>query len=166
MKFIIGLGGNLGDSARILADALLALEKQGIVISKKSSLYQTKPWGLTEQPTFYNAVVEVEWDKSPEMLLQEMLAVEKLFGRTREIHWGPRTLDLDLIYAEGVELDTAFLCLPHPYFWERPFVLVPLAEIIPDFTFKGESISDRIEKIDGNKEVKKLTTSGWNKEDQ
>ncbi len=112
-----------------------------------SKFYETPPWGNTDQGPFLNAVAMVKWDGSAEDLLRTLLAIEKEEGRERKIHWGPRTLDLDLIYSPDETCSTDFLRLPHPFFWERAFVLVPMADIAPDFQYQGESIARRIKAL-------------------
>ena len=116
--YIISLGSNQGNSLAILRQAAQALEAaEGLHIEKKSAIYETLPWGKTDQPVFLNAVMEISWEGPAEDLMALLLSVEKQFGRTRDVHWGPRTLDLDLIYSDGIRSDTSFLHLPHPYFW-------------------------------------------------
>lgn len=155
--YIMALGSNLGDSAGTLRKALARLsEDRRFHLEKVSSFYRTRPWGKTDQPDFINAAALAGWEGTPEELMTFFLQVEKEFGRKREVHWGPRTLDLDLIYSKQVESDTEFLRLPHPYFWERPFVLVPLEEILPDFTYKKETIHERILALDGYSEIVKM----------
>lgn len=159
--YIISLGSNLGDSLSILRGAAQALEeREGLHILQKSSFYRTAPWGKTDQPDFLNAVMEITWQGEPEELLACLLSIEQQFGRKRDIHWGPRTLDLDLIYGGTLTRASEFLRLPHPYFWERPFVLVPLEEILPDFSFQGTAIHPRIVELDGYKEIEK-TEDSW-----
>lgn len=155
--YIIALGSNVGDPKGTLEGALKALsENPSLTIQKISSFYRTKPWGKTDQPDFINGAILIEWGKSPEELMGFLLETEKKFGRVRKIHWGPRTLDLDIIYSKNHEIDTDFLHLPHPYFWERPFVLVPMEEILPDFSFKGKKIHERIEELNGYKDLIKI----------
>lgn len=163
--YIISLGSNQGNSLAILRQAAQALEAaEGLHIEKKSAIYETLPWGKTDQPVFLNAVMEISWEAPAEDLMALLLSVEKQFGRTRDVHWGPRTLDLDLIYSDGIRSDTPFLRLPHPYFWERPFVLVPMADVCPDFFYEGSSILSRIRELHGEKEVKR-TAYGWEVEE-
>ena len=160
-NYIISLGSNQGDSLRILQQAAKALEEnKQLKILQKSSIYKTLPWGKTDQPVFLNAAIVLSWQGEPESLMQFLLEVEKVFGRKREIHWGPRTLDLDMIYGWSIERQSELLRLPHPYFWERPFVLIPIEDMIPDFTFQGMSIHQRIEALHGYKEVEP-TTYSW-----
>lgn len=157
MNYIISLGSNMGESKKILEQAVETLRRQeGLQVEKVSSLYRTKPWGKIDQPLFLNAAAEVGWEKSPEQLMLLLLDIEQRFGRKRLVHWGPRSLDLDLIYAKGMERNSSLLKLPHPYFWERPFVLVPLEEMEPDFEFKGEKIHNRILALHGYEDVEKL----------
>jgi 2-amino-4-hydroxy-6-hydroxymethyldihydropteridine diphosphokinase len=118
------------DSAALLNQAIDALSEAGAVV-KRSSLYRTEPVGMTEQPVFLNAVVELETEMTPAKLLRFLLAVEQRFGRERiaEMKNGPRTMDLDLLLYGGLVTDTEELVLPHPRLAERRFVLTPLAEI-------------------------------------
>lgn len=155
--YIMAFGSNMGDSISTLEKALDRLGKdRRLSLEKVSSFYRTKAWGKTDQPDFINGAALISWEGTAEELMTLLLAVEKEFGRKRDVHWGPRTLDLDLIYSEGITRNTDFLHLPHPWFWERPFVLVPLEEMIPCFTFKGEDIHRRIMELNGYDEVEKI----------
>lgn len=155
--YIMAFGSNMGDSIFTLEKALDRLGKdRRLSLEKVSSFYRTKAWGKTDQPDFINGAALISWAGTAEELMTLLLAVEKEFGRKRDIHWGPRTLDLDLIYSEGITRNTDFLHLPHPWFWERPFVLVPVEELIPRFTFKGEDIHQRIMELNGYDEVEKI----------
>ena len=87
--------------------------------------------------------------------MRELLVVEQEFGRRRIIHWGPRTLDLDILYGENTTCHSELLTLPHPWFWDRLFVLVPMAEITPDFVYKGQRIQDRIHELGNSSAVRK-----------
>ena len=160
-NYIISLGSNQGDSLRILQQAAKALEKnKQLKILQKSSIYKTLPWGKTDQPVFLNAAMVISWSGEPEELMQFLLETEASFGRKREIHWGPRTLDLDMIYGWSVERQSTLLRLPHPYFWERPFVLVPMEDMVPDFSFQGTAIHQRLLELKGYDEVER-TTFSW-----
>lgn len=111
----------MGNSAEILSGSVRTLNQdERLRVLKKSSLYKTKPWGLTEQAVFLNAVIEVSWTGEPEELMEFLLQVEKSFGRIRIRHWGPRTLDLDMIYNSEIESNTDFLKLPHPFSGSGP----------------------------------------------
>lgn len=159
--YIISLGSNMGDSKEILHAAINKLSAHpGLKLLKLSSFYRTKPWGKTDQPDFLNAAALVRWKGTPEELLAFLLLTEKEMGRVRKVHWGPRTLDLDLIYNEYERRDTEYLHLPHPLFWARPFMLVPMEEILPEFTFGGEGIHERILSLHGYAEVKREWTEG------
>jgi 2-amino-4-hydroxy-6-hydroxymethyldihydropteridine diphosphokinase len=133
----IGLGSNLrslaGTPAETIEAAFRALAQIGEVTAC-SSLYETAPVGITEQPAFVNAVAALRTVASPNVLLEKLLAIERNFGRDRKSSTpkGPRTLDLDLLLVDGLVVNTPALSLPHPALAERRFVLTPLAEIAPD----------------------------------
>ncbi|MBS3959074.1 MAG: 2-amino-4-hydroxy-6-hydroxymethyldihydropteridine diphosphokinase [Xanthomonadaceae bacterium] len=136
----IGLGGNLGEVSRAFDSALEALAATpGLAVLARSALYRTPAWGVLEQPSFLNAAVALESRLGPIELLDRLMAVERQHGRdrTRERRWGPRRLDLDLLAIDGVVLQHPRLLLPHPRAHERAFVLVPWAEIAPDFLLPG-----------------------------
>jgi 2-amino-4-hydroxy-6-hydroxymethyldihydropteridine diphosphokinase len=137
----VGLGANLGDAEVALRLAARRLGALGAV-SSASEVYESDPVGYTDQPPFVNAVVGLRTRLDPERLLAELLRIEADFGRERTVHWGPRTLDLDLIWYEGEARDTAELTLPHPRAHEREFVLRPLAEIAPDLELAGIPVRD------------------------
>ena len=128
----IGLGSNLGDRKGYIEAALRQLEAvPGISLIACSSAYETTPVGVLEQPDFLNAAASLETELTPEDLLQVLRAIEDEYGRQRHVHWGPRTLDLDLlIYGKRV-IQGPELSVPHPYLLERCFVLRPLCEIAP-----------------------------------
>jgi 2-amino-4-hydroxy-6-hydroxymethyldihydropteridine diphosphokinase len=136
----VGLGGNVGDSSRILHGAFEAID--GLAQTRllaRSSLYRTPAWGLEAQPDFLNAVAQVETASPPEALLGALLEIERRFGRDRasETRWGPRTLDLDLLLYGDTVLALEGLELPHPRLAERAFALVPLLEIDPEVRIPG-----------------------------
>jgi 2-amino-4-hydroxy-6-hydroxymethyldihydropteridine diphosphokinase len=127
----IGAGANLGDRAATLAGAVTRLKTlSGIAGVESSSVYETWPVGVIEQPMFLNLVLGVETTLTPEELLHALLEIERGFGRVRAERWGPRTLDLDLLVFEGETRDTAELQLPHARMFERSFVTVPLRELM------------------------------------
>lgn len=132
-EVFIALGSNLGDRAENLKKAIREIELKLGAMIKQSSVYETKPWGKTNQPDFFNQVVLVHSNKSPEECLLSLLNIEKQMGRKREEKWGARIIDLDLLYVNGTIIQTEKLVLPHPGIALRRFVLVPLVEIAPDF---------------------------------
>jgi len=127
----IGIGSNLGNRNRNCLEAVESLEKSGLRISKRSSLYETKPWGLKEQPKFMNMVIEAETHLPPRSLLLVLKKIEDDMGRERTTKWGPRVIDLDILFYDDLQIDEADLKVPHPLMQERLFVLEPLSEIAP-----------------------------------
>lgn len=133
-RIFLGLGSNLGDRAVYLESARAALkDTAGISFIAASSIYETAPVGVVDQPAFLNQVIEVRSGLSPAELLEKALEIEKSLGRERRERWGPRTIDIDMLcYGERV-IRTDLLTLPHPEAHRRRFVLVPWAEIAPEF---------------------------------
>lgn len=132
----IGLGANLEAPARQVRRALAQLTEFG-EIEARSSLFRSTPMGPREQPDFCNAVCILRTALSPSDLMHALLGIERAAGRIRERRWGPRTLDLDLLHVEGVEMQTPELRLPHPGIAERNFVLVPWAQIAAELVVPG-----------------------------
>lgn len=129
----IALGSNLGDSKTILAQAVETLaQTPGIILKAQSSLYQTKAVG-PPQPDYLNAAAILQVEMTPQLLLAALLAIENKFGRIRTQRWGARSLDLDLLLYDDLIFDTPNLQIPHPRMRDRAFVLVPLAEIAPNW---------------------------------
>lgn len=129
----VGLGANLGDREGSLRDALDRLAAEpGISLTGVSPTYETAPVGYTDQPSFLNRVARVEAEGSPLDLLRRLLAIEREMGRVRDIRWGPRNIDLDLLAFGDERMDTPELTLPHPRMGERAFVLVPLRDVWPE----------------------------------
>lgn len=131
MKAVIALGANIGNPQEQI-DLAIALLKESIDVKKVSSMYTTAPVGGVEQPDFINAVCIAESELPAADLLSLLHGIEKVLGRTREIHWGPRTIDLDLIQYGSILSYAEELTLPHPRAHERRFVLEPWQEIDPD----------------------------------
>jgi 2-amino-4-hydroxy-6-hydroxymethyldihydropteridine diphosphokinase len=150
---LIALGGNVGD-VRSTFDRAVAMLCDGdeVRLLARSSNYRTPPWGFADQPLFINAVIAVATSLPPRDLLVRALKVERAFGRDRESerHWGPRTLDLDLLAYGNLALSDLDLTLPHPRLFERAFVLVPLAEISPDRVIAGIRVRDALKRIDAS----------------
>ena len=151
---LIALGGNVGQEAQVrgtLDRAIAALcDGAAVRLVARSSDYLTPPWGVTDQPPFINCAIVAATELAPPALLARAQAVERQFGRdrSRERHWGPRTLDIDLIAYDDVGLNTPTLTLPHPRLFERAFVLAPLAEIAPERRIAGIRVSDALAKVD------------------
>ncbi len=140
---LISMGGNLGDVALAIDDAIRRLQQTpGIGVFQRSSLFRTQPVGADAGSEFVNAAAVLETSLSAHQLLIRLLAIETEFGRVRTIHWGPRTLDLDLLFfGNEVINDSPRLIVPHPTCWYRRFVLDPLAEIAPHFMHPGKQAS-------------------------
>jgi 2-amino-4-hydroxy-6-hydroxymethyldihydropteridine diphosphokinase len=147
----IALGGNVGDVRATFDQAVsLLCDDSEVRLVARSSDYRTPPWGVTDQPPFTNAVIAVSTTLAPHTLLTRAQACERALGRdrTKEQHWGPRTIDLDILAYDDLVLDDATLTLPHRHLFERAFVLVPLAEIAPDRVIAGIRISDAVKRVD------------------
>lgn len=146
----VALGSNLGDPRQQVLDAMDALAQlPGTRLLQRSSLYRTPPWGVLEQPPFINAAVELDTTLSPHALLDALLAIEQRAGRVRAERNGPRTLDLDLLHVEGVQLHDPRLTLPHPGLAGRPFVLLPLCDIAPTLRPSGQAtVIDLLARLD------------------
>ena len=138
----LSLGSNLGDRSQNILTAIQMLKEVGFNVTKKSSVYETSPWpvrdkslnglkGVTEQPDFLNLVLKGETKLSPEELLKKIKSIEKTMGRETSEKWGPRIIDIDILFYKKEILDTPSLIIPHPQLHKRAFVLVPLKEIAP-----------------------------------
>lgn len=146
----IGLGANLGDREANLRAALDKLQAtEGISVIRVSSIYETEPFGLKEQPWFLNQVAELAVTLAPEALLARALAIEMELGRVRRIRWGPRTIDIDiLLYGQRV-INRPGLQVPHAGLKERAFVLLPLFELVPGLVLpNGERLADLVARLD------------------
>jgi len=144
----IGLGSNLDDPLTQLDTAITALQgAYGISLLAVSGYYETAPIGGPEQPPFINAVAECSTSLEPIELLHRLQDIELRQGRVRETHWGPRTIDLDVLLFDDLQLDTPELTLPHPRLTERAFVLVPLADLAPELMIQGQPLSDWLEQV-------------------
>jgi 2-amino-4-hydroxy-6-hydroxymethyldihydropteridine diphosphokinase len=132
-KVVIILGGNKGDRENLLQKSVVELVEAGKFLAK-SAIYETIAWGGVAKGSFLNQVIELESNLNPEQLLALIQKIETNLGRKRDEHWGDRTMDIDILYFESRLVSTPLLQIPHPYIAERRFVLVPLAEILPNFT--------------------------------
>lgn len=140
----LSLGSNEGNRQETLQKALVALELACGPIRAQSSVYETKAWGLQEQPDFLNMAVEMETMMDPYYLLDAIHGVERDLHRQRIVKWGQRTIDIDILYYGELVRDTPALIIPHAMLRMRRFVLVPLAEIAPDFVdpVTGQSVAE------------------------
>lgn len=127
----LALGSNLGDRAANLAHACLEISKC-CTITKTSSIYETPPWGVTDQPAFLNQVLGASTELAPQELLIAVKGIEVKLGRQPTYRYGPRLIDIDILLYGDLVMDTPTLVIPHPRMFERAFVLVPLLEIEPD----------------------------------
>lgn len=155
MNAYIGIGTNIGDRKKNINDALSALNLLPTTkVTDVSYVYETEPWGYTEQDNFYNVCVKVETEMSPEVLLGSCLGIESAMGRERPFKNAPRIIDIDLLLYENERRNTKELMLPHPLIGERAFVMVPLKDILPGLMVKD---------IDYNNEYNKINKSGVNR---
>ena len=128
----LGIGSNLGDRAHYLAEARRLLGDRGARLLRQSSVIETEPFGVTQQPPFLNQVIEVEWAATARELLAAAKSIESALGRTASYRWGPREIDVDILLFGGEVVDDPDLVIPHPGLREREFVLKSLAELRPD----------------------------------
>jgi len=146
MRVVIALGSNLGDRSLNIDSAVMELAKI-IEVTHLSTNHETDPVGGPAQPKYLNAVLIAESELDPHELLIGVLEIENQLGRTREVHWGPRTIDIDLISAGDKVINSEVLVLPHPRAHERAFVLKPWLEIDPDAVLPGCGLVQEI--LDG-----------------
>ena len=145
----LGLGANLGDPRRQMAEALALIVSRNIgTIARVSSLWRTPPWGVIDQPAFLNACALIETRLAPHALLAALKEIESDVGRTPGLRWGPRSIDLDILFYDDVTLHDAALTIPHKNLFERAFVLAPLAEIAGDRVIAGRRVADALAAMD------------------
>lgn len=148
--YYISVGSNIGDKRGYINSAFQLLQGHETVSEViSSSLIETEPWGYTDQASFINGMWSCKSTLNPHEMLSVLQSLEQEAGRERLIHWGPRTLDLDIILVYDIEGKMISLCdeslvIPHPHFWNRNFVLEPLSQLLPTFTYKGTKIADRL----------------------
>lgn len=133
VKVYFGLGSNVGDRGKNLQDALVCLERWSVKIIRASSLYESEPFGMKDQDWFFNMVAEGETDLSSADLLNAIGAIERSLKRDKIVKWGPRTIDIDILYYDDQVVDQPELKIPHPGITERLFVLLPMNEIASDY---------------------------------
>lgn len=132
MTFLL-LGANLGDRVATLRQAIILITERVGIVCQQSHLYETAPWGITDQPAYLNQIVVVDTGLEPNAVITQTQAIEQELGRIRLEKWGARIIDIDILYYDQLILQTDRLTVPHPYLHLRRFTLVPLAEIAPDF---------------------------------
>lgn len=141
-EVLIGLGGNLGDPLAAMREALRRLDQHiDCSVIRVSSQWRTPPWGVIEQPDFLNACAMLMTNLSPRAMLAQCLSIEQDMARKRDVRWGPRSLDLDILFYADQVIDEPGLAIPHPRIAERAFVLVPLNEIAPTKMLGTRSIA-------------------------
>ncbi|OPD23641.1 2-amino-4-hydroxy-6-hydroxymethyldihydropteridine pyrophosphokinase [Clostridium botulinum] len=129
----VAFGSNIGEKKSYIKRALEKIEERGIEIIKVSSIYETEPYGVLDQDSFLNGVVKIETNLTPENLIGELLNIEKQLDRVRERRWGPRTIDLDIIFYDDLIINEKDLVIPHKDMENREFVLKPLCDIDENF---------------------------------
>jgi len=157
-KVLVGVGSNLGDREFLIRKAVESMrDLPRTLVVRVSSLYDTDPVGEVEQPPFLNAVVWLETTLEPRELLWQLLLIEKRMGRVRSQRWGPRPIDLDLLFYDDQSIDEPDLTVPHPEAHRRGFVLLPLLELDPEFVHPstGESIKKLIKRLPPDPPVRK-----------
>jgi len=158
-KVYLSLGSNIGNRQEYIESAIELVGKtEGIKILKKSGLYETSPVGYVEQDLFLNAVIKIETDFSAREILKIINKIENELDRKREIRWGPRTIDIDILIFSDKKINETDLIIPHKEMFNRLFVLVPLIEIYDGEYFEKEKIIERIGELVevGNQKIEKL----------
>lgn len=148
-QIILGLGTNIGKRAHNLQQALDALA-QIVTVTAVSPVYRTEPWGLVDQPDFYNLCLIAQTTLSPTELLTQLKQIEQAIGRTPTVRWGPRLIDIDLLFYNDFVLHAERLTIPHASIADRAFVLLPLRHIAPDFVHPvlGQTIEELATAVD------------------
>lgn len=133
----LGLGSNIGDKAKNIHHALQLLKENGVETRRLSGLYKTEPWGIEDQDWFVNAVCEVRTNLSANELLAVIGKIEGEMGRIRKEKWGPRLIDIDILEFNKMQIQSINLTLPHPFYPQRSFVLLPFADLAPNWIPTG-----------------------------
>lgn len=152
------LGSNQGDRNKWLQQAITLLSAQCGTVVQQSGTYQTAAWGITDQPAFLNKVVLLHTELTPAALLIAIHNIETALGRQRDIKWGQRTLDIDILLYNSEIIELPDLIIPHPYMHDRRFTLVPLAEIAPDHIHpkKNKTIAELLDVCPDRLDVHKI----------
>jgi 2-amino-4-hydroxy-6-hydroxymethyldihydropteridine diphosphokinase len=154
-KTYLLLGSNMGNREAFLSKALTEIDATIGKISKKSKIYQTEPWGEKEQEDFLNIAVEVETKLKPKKILEKIHEIEKLLDREETYKWGPREIDIDILFYGEEMISEVDLTIPHPFIHERKFTLIPLVEIAPELyhPIMGVNIMDLLLECEDQSEV-------------
>lgn len=159
----LSLGSNLGDKLENLKAAVKMLDaEQSCKITAKSSVYLTRPVGITDQPDFVNAVIQINTTLTPRDLLNICLNIEQKLGRKRTIRWGPRVIDIDILLYDTLVVRERDLIIPHPRIMERAFVIIPLAEIAPDVEVQPGITAQEAAAYIGSNGVELIEGVDWN----
>lgn len=156
-KAYLGLGTNMGDRENYLKSAINLLnDNENIIVTNKSKIYETKAWGYTKQDDFLNICIEIKTSLNEYELLKLCQDIELKLNRERIIRWGPRTIDIDILFFNDITLDDEKLYIPHPRISERAFVLIPLMDINQNLSIKGKVIGEYLNSLtnDEREEVK------------
>lgn len=155
MEYILSVGTNLGDRKKNIEkciDSINLMPYTDVVV--QSAIYETEPVGYVRQENFYNIILKIESILEPNEMLGACLGIEAAFGRQRTVRFGPRILDVDVIFAENEKIESRNLIVPHPRYHERRFVLEPLLDIFPDGIVYGTDIKPFINNLEGQEIVK------------
>ncbi|MFN0219276.1 MAG: 2-amino-4-hydroxy-6-hydroxymethyldihydropteridine diphosphokinase [Hyphomicrobium sp.] len=157
---ILGFGSNIGDKVANLEQAIALLTTSGDVrLVRRSKVYRTAPWGVTDQDWFANACATFKTNLAPRALLERCQSVEGEMHRVRDMRWGPRNIDVDILAYRNEKICEPDLVIPHPLIAERAFVLIPLQDVAPDFTLTNRTLDQMIAAIDVNDVVAISTES-------
>ncbi len=156
-RVYLGLGSNLGDRKSFLNSAISALAPT-VQVTRRSPIYETKPWGFSDQDDFLNLVVETETELGPKQLLLLLKGIEIKLGRQARFRNGPREIDIDILLYDELELDEPGLRIPHPHMQERAFVMAPLADLTPDLAIPGtgKTVAEFLANLDDSG-IRKIT---------
>lgn len=155
MEYIISVGTNLGDRKENIDRCIEAINLLPYTdVTAQTSIYETEPVGYARQENFYNIILKVESIFEPHEMLGACLGIESGFGRVRAVRFGPRIIDIDVIFAENLKIESRNLIVPHPRYHERRFILEPLLELFPDGIVYGKDIRPYIESLKGQEIIK------------
>lgn len=165
---LLSLGSNLGKREKHLSNALQVLFELGVAPRLCSSIYETEPVEVLNQPSFLNLICQIETDQSPETLMETCLSIENLMGRRRKYAMGPRNIDIDILFYGQKIVHDQNLEIPHPRFRNRNFVLVPLEEILPHFKdpLSGKTITNLLKICPDRSQVIRVRRLGLQQSEQ